>query len=217
MSGRTETGGRRVYMCGGYNTCGSAACHYNAVEADPLADAILSKLAVTWGEGTNIDAIMAEIDRQDAAEAGEGGRKVETLKRRLRQLDADLAEGIARLRSIDRSLLEDYQQGVKALRAERDKVDAELRRAGSEPTRAADQRQQVEGAVDVLRRLDVASAADEPDLLRDVLAEAVTKIEVWFCHEPRGKQIRCKFARALVWVREDVALLYSIVPNSWEL
>jgi hypothetical protein len=88
------------------------------------------------GEGTNIDAIMAEIDRQDAAEAGEGGRKVETLKRRLRQLDDDLAEGIARLRSIDRSLLDDYQQGVKALRAERDKVAAELRRAGSEPTRA---------------------------------------------------------------------------------
>jgi len=69
----------------------------------------------------------------------------------------------------------------------------------------------------VLRRLDRASTAEEPDLLREVLAEAVTKVEVWFHHEPRGKRVGCAFARALVWVREDVALLYAMLPGSWEL
>jgi hypothetical protein len=41
----------------------------------------------------------------------------------------------------------------------------------------------------------------------------VTRIEVWFHHEPYGTRTRCKFAQALVWVREDVALVYLSVRN----
>jgi site-specific DNA recombinase len=217
MVGRTETGGRRVYMCGGYNNGGGASCHYNAVEADPLAAALLGKLKAAWGEETNIDAILAEVERQDREQAGQGHRKADTIKRRLRQLDADLAEGIGRLRSIDRALLDGYQQGLKSLQAERDQLAAELRRAEAQPDRAADLRGKVAAALDVFRRLDAATAAGEPDLLREVLAEAVTKVEVWFSHEPYGKRVRCRFARALVWVPEDVALIYTMLSGSVEL
>jgi DNA invertase Pin-like site-specific DNA recombinase len=213
MVGRTEMGGRRVYMCGQYNNCGAVSCHYNAVEADALADALLRKLRAAWGDGVNVETILAEVERQDAAEAAGGHRKAETLKRRLRQLDADLAEGIDRLRSIDRALLDGYQQGLKALQAERDQLAAELRRAADEPSRAEELREKAEGALDVLRRLDGATTAEEPDLLRELLAEVVSKVEVWFHHEPRGKRVRCTFARALVWVREDVALLYAMLPG----
>ena len=93
----------------------------------------------------------------------------------------------------------------------------ELRRAADEPSRAEELREKAEGALDVLRRLDGATTAEEPDLLRELLAEVVSKVEVWFHHEPRGKRVRCTFARALVWVREDVALLYAMLPGSWEL
>jgi DNA invertase Pin-like site-specific DNA recombinase len=209
MIGRTEMSGRRVYFCNGYNNSGPVACHYNAVDADALAKALLGKLKAAWGDGANVDTILAEIERQDREEAGQGHRKAETLKRRLRQLDADLAEGIGRLRSIDRSLFDGYQQGLKALQAERDELAAELRRAEAEPTQAAELRGKVEAALDVLRRLDVATAAEEPDLLREVLAEVVSKVEVWFSHESTGKRTRCRFARAPVWVREDIALIYT--------
>jgi site-specific DNA recombinase len=214
MVGRTEGNGRRVYFCGGYYNCGSGLYHYNAVAVDALADALLRKLRGIWGEGTSVDALMAEVERQDAEEAGEGGRKVESLRRRLRQREADLAEGIDRLRSIERSLLKGYQEGLKAIQVERDQVEAELRRAEATPTQAVDQRRQVEAAVDILRRLDAASTAGEPDLLRDVLSEAVDRIELWFSHDTHGKRVRCKFVQALVWVREDVGLLCTNVNNA---
>ena len=162
MVGRTEGSGRKVYFCGGYYNCGSGLCHYNAVQADSLADALLRKLRGIWAEGASVDALMAEVERQDAEEAGEGGRKAESLRRRLRQLEADLAEGIDRLRSIDRSFLDDFQERLKAVQAERDQVEDELRRAEGTPTQAADQRRQVEAAVDVLKRLDAAAASSEP-------------------------------------------------------
>ena len=31
--------------------------------------------------------------------------------------------------------------------------------------------------------------------------------------ELQGKRVRCKFARGLVWLREDVALVYAGVSN----
>jgi transposase len=204
-------------MCGSYNNCGGVSCHYNAVHADALAAALLGKLRAAWGDGANVDTILAEVERQDAEEAGRGNRKGETIKRRLRQLDADLAEGIDRLCSIDRDLLVGYQQRLKAMKAERDQLAAELRRAEVEPTGAAELRGKVEGALEVLRRLDAATAAKEPDLLREVLAEVVTKVEVWFSHESSGRRTRCRFARALVWVREDIALIYTMLSGSVEL
>jgi site-specific DNA recombinase len=218
MVGRTEGSGRRVYYCTAYNNHGSDVCHYNAVDADALADSLLGKLRVEWQGGANLDAIMAEVERQDAEDTATGSRKAEPLRRRLKQIETDLAEGLARLRSIDRALFDGYQEGLKQLQAERQQVEADLRQAEATPTRAEDQRRQVEGALKVLRRLDMATAADEPDLLREVLAEVVTKIEVWFSHEPWGtKRVRCKFAQAPVWVREDVALLYANVRSAWEL
>jgi DNA invertase Pin-like site-specific DNA recombinase len=217
MVGRTETSRRRVYMCGSYNNCGGVACHYNAVDADALAAALLGKLKAAWGDGANVDAILAEVGRQDREEAGQGHRKAETIKSRLRQIDADLAEGIDRLRSIDLDLLDGYQQGLKAIKAEREQLAAELRRAEAEPTQAAELRGKIEGALDVLRRLGAATAGQEPDLLREVLAEVVTKVEVWFSHETTGKRTRCRFARALVWVREDIALIYTMLTGSVEL
>jgi DNA invertase Pin-like site-specific DNA recombinase len=214
MIGRTTAGGRRVYMCSGYDTCGAVVCHYNAVDADALADALLAKLRAAWGDGANVEAILAEVERQDAAEAQTGGHQVESLRRRLRQLDADLAEGVARLVTIDRSLLDGFQQNLKALQAERDQLAKELARTEAGPTRGAELREKAEAALDVLRRLDLAAAAEEPDLLREVLGEAVAKVELWYSHETQGKRTRCRFSRALVWLREDVALIYMKVTNS---
>jgi site-specific DNA recombinase len=209
MVGRHLANNRRVYFCGGYNHHGAGPCHHNAVDADALAEAVLDKLRAVWNLPVNVEAILAEVERQDAEEAREGGHKAESIRRRLRQLDHDLAEGIARLRSIDLTLLDGFQQGLKDLQVERDQLERELRLVESEPTRTADLRRQVEKAQQVLTRLSLAAAAAEPDLLREVLSEAIARIEVWFAHKQHSKQVRCTFAKALVWLREDVALIYE--------
>jgi hypothetical protein len=98
-----------------------------------------------------------------------------------------------------------------ALQAELNQLAAELKRAEAAPPQAAELREKVGGALDVLRQLDMASAAAEPDLLREVLAEVVAKIKVWFSHKPYGQRVRCRFAQAVVWVREDVALVCTNV------
>jgi DNA invertase Pin-like site-specific DNA recombinase len=215
MVGRTEGNGRQVYFCGGYNHYGKGPCHYNAVAAAPLTDALLAKLREAW-VGLNLDAIVRELQRQYDEEAQAGGQKAEVLRRRVRQLDADLAEGIARLRSIDLSLLDGYQKGLKALQAERDQAEADLRREEAAPRPAGETMARVKKAVAKLQALSTAAAASEADLLRELLAEVVTKIEVWFHHEQTPRRVRCKFARALVWVRDDVALLYTDVAKQAE-
>jgi site-specific DNA recombinase len=215
MVGRTDASKRRVYFCGAFNACGPDACHYNAVLADALADALLAKLRTAWGED-NIDTIRDELVRQYTAEAAVGGRKVEGMRRRLKQLDADLAAGIARLCTIDMSLFDGYQANLKTMQAVRDRLGAELRREEATPTPAGDVLRRVDAAVVKMRALSSAAASKEPDLLRELLAEVVERIEVWFHHEPYGKKTRCKFAKALVWVREDVSLLYANVLNASE-
>lgn len=221
MVGRTDATGRRVYFCGGYNACGADACHYNAVDADGLAKALLRKLRAAWTRGGNLDKVREEVMRQDAAELKAGDGRADALGRRLRQLDKDLAAGIGRLRSIDPDLLDGYQVGLKALQKEKSEAEAELKRIEDTPDAKEDLLRQVDAAVAVLRRLEAAvdavtgddAGAGAGDDLRAVLSEVVTRIEVWFSHEPYGKRTRCKFLRAPVYVREDVALVYTGVLN----
>ena len=78
---------------------------------------------------------------------------------------------------------------------------------GAQPRPAEDVLAQVDAAVALLRSLDAAAAAREPDLVLELLAQVVTKVELWFSSEQQGKRVRRRFARALVWVREDVALV----------
>jgi hypothetical protein len=156
-------------------------------------------------------AILREVERQDAEEASRGGHDAEALRRRLRQLDAELTEGYARLVNIDRQLLAGFQKRLKGVQAERDRLAGELARAEAGPSYSKDLKEQARAAVDALKRLD---ATAEPEALKELLAEVVTKVECWFVHQKQGKRTRCRFAKALVWLREDVALVYSIVASS---
>jgi hypothetical protein len=121
---------------------------------------------------------------------------------------------MARLRAIDLSLLDGYQDGLKALQEERRQLAAELDRLEATPDRKEQLLERVDAAMGLLDRLDAAAAGAEPDLTREVLAEVVTRIEVWFVHERHGRRTRCHFTRALVYVREDVALVYAGVLHS---
>ena len=65
-----------------------------------------------------------------------------------------------------------------------------------------------------MERLDTALRDEDNAALRAVLVEAIDRVELFFDREEAGDGIRCRFARGLIYLRDDVAIQYTFVHRS---
>ncbi len=214
MVGRTDQPGKsrpkavRTYLCSGYNLYGKAVCLHHGVDADALEKAIRVKLQALVGafrEPGNLEALRAEIARQDGAEGGH----VEADGRRLRAKLAGLERKVQK--AADRVLDEEDEAVLPELRArllvrqrERDAVRAELQALEDRPTPRADLRARIDEAVAMIEKLSESIRSEDAAELQAVLREWISYVEVWFKQVAHGKGPRNHFARGLVFVREDL-------------
>jgi site-specific DNA recombinase len=214
MVGRTNLfrqGGKvyryRRYYCGGYNRGGKAVCQANGIDADALARAVLRKLRERWLNPEALDALRAEIRRQDQEEGGGNPARLEDVRGRLRAAERKVTLAAARvLEEEDEALLPGLRQQMKELVQRRDVLAAEADALERRPTPAAELEAGVDAAVAMMGRLDKATRGDDADELRAVLQEAVAHVELWFDYRPYGKRTRSVFARGLVYRRADLVL-----------
>ncbi len=75
MVGRSCGSANRVYMCGGYNSCGPDRCNLNPVDSDKFTSALLRLLIKPWQSGVNLEDFRAEAERQEAEERQVDGKE----------------------------------------------------------------------------------------------------------------------------------------------
>jgi site-specific DNA recombinase len=200
----------RAYLCSGYNLYGKAVCLHHEVDADALGKAVLAKLeaqAADFLAPGNVEALRAEIARQDAAESGQATGDEKRLRVRLADLERKVQQAADRvLDEENESIVPELRARLLARKQERDAAQAQLAAMEAKPATAADHGAGVDAAIAMMTRLVGCVRSEDAAELQAVLREWVSYVEVWFRQVPHKRGPRNHFARGLVFVREDVRL-----------
>jgi DNA invertase Pin-like site-specific DNA recombinase len=192
---------RRVF-CGTYNRCGSPACEYNAVDADALARAVVEKLQERLFSEGALEALRREISGQaDGAVAT--GKALAALEARLAVLERKVDQAGRRVvDEDDEALVPTLRKHLKAVTAERDELARQVEAARRSRQPAGDLEEVIREAMALAGRFQEALTAEDGDLLREVLGEAVSYVELFFDHSPApGGKVHSDYARGLIYLR----------------
>ncbi len=198
-TGRTY---RRV-LCGTYNRTGGPTCQFNAVDADHLVRAVVAKLQAHLFSPQALKALRKEVRRQAGA-GSVGDKALAAMEARL----AHLARGVERaarrvVEEEDDDLVPDLRKQLKAAKDEHNALERQVEEARLARTSPEDLDALVEEAMAQAGRLEEALASADGDLLRDVLGQAVSYVELFFGHEPWGKKgrVHSKLVKGLIYLR----------------
>jgi site-specific DNA recombinase len=210
-------GGRRrayrVVYCGTYNR--TSGCFYNSIAADPLVKAVVAKLRQGLYNPGTLQALREEIRRQDREEAA--GAPLTALEARLAAAERGVARAARRVVDEEQdALVPALRQALAEVTAERDRLAKEVEAAKRKGRPADDLEAGVEEALAIMGRLEDAVKAEDSDLLRAVLGEAVSYVELFFTHAPTasGKRTRSTFARGLIYLRPQRLAQYIPVNGT---
>jgi hypothetical protein len=211
--GRTLSGimvkGRKSYRCRMYDASGQAVCGYNRVAEDWLLDRVLRVLEEEMLAPERLQALRDEIRRQDDAERAPAS--VDPLRKRLVDLEAHIAQGRRNLAILPEDQVPHVVAVVRGMEEERDKIKAELaRREGGG---------NLEGLNDaiatceaLLWRLREAVKESDPLLLREVVCEAIARIELAWERKPYGKRTGYVISGGVIHLRPQAGATPSSCP-----
>jgi DNA invertase Pin-like site-specific DNA recombinase len=200
------------YICGRYNLHRRAGCSCNTVlERDVLA-AVLTVIERDFLKPENLDRLRAEVRRQEEEERAGRERPAADLDRRIADLDAKICGGTERWLTAPAGLTGLLGETLERWRREREEL-AERRKELAKPAATVEDfnaaADQVAGMVRGLRErvagLSDAEVARLAPELREVLKQAVEKVELWFRQIPYGtKRQRSVIDRGKLHLREDL-------------
>jgi len=206
---------RHSYVCGTYHAGGKAACFANTVEEDRLLACVRRKLEQRYYGETAIERMRRTI-KQVQRDAAEPVSPVDQrqVRKRIEILDQQIDAGAERVFSAPEAIVPKLYAKLEKLRQERDTLQRQLDAVGRTETRsAADQDQEVETALDALRRLREAFDVAGPEDLREYLREIVVRVELEFTHKQHGKLTRNTCTGGRLLVRPDAGLGSLMFPS----
>lgn len=199
---------RHGYHCGTYHAGGKAACYNNQVDEDRLLGVVVRKLQERYFGETAIERMRRTI-KQAQREAAEPVSPVDQrqLRKRVEALDHQIDTGAERVFTAPEALVPKLYAKLDQLRSERDTLQQQLDSVGRTETRsAADQDQEVEAALDALRRLRETFNEAGPEDLRELISGIVVRVELEFTHRQEGKLTRSTCTGGKILVRPDAGL-----------
>jgi DNA invertase Pin-like site-specific DNA recombinase len=199
------TMGRPYYRCGLYNQAGRHGCGSNMIMERKLLACIVRKLQETFLDPGNLQALRDEMRRLAETAKRERPARTASLQRRIGEWDAKLKQGMERLPLIPADLMAEYTAMLRSWREDRDRLTAELRSLAAPPD-PADLENQLGALKAQLSRLHEALAEAEPGLLRQLIREFVSKVELHFDQRRTRRQLRTTFRSGLIYVRPQEGL-----------
>jgi site-specific DNA recombinase len=191
----------RRYVCSSYNLNGSSSCGYHAIREEILLPFLCRKLRTDYLTPAKLEQLKKELRAQAAASRQSDPLKIERLRARLVQLDADVLKSAKNVLRAGNNL-DLLNAALTDLRNEREQLardlDAAERAAGASPT---DIDGRIAAAIDALRDLQERLDAASPDQIREVLRQMVTKVELFFESVPKRKKTFHKVVRGVVRLR----------------
>lgn len=205
-----------AYMCGTYHHAGKAACHANYVTEDRLLACVRRKLEERYYGETAIERMRRTI-KQAQREAAEPVSPVDQrqLRKRIEALDQQIDRGAERVFTAPETIVPKLYAKLEELRQERDQLQRQLDAVGRTETRSArEQDQEVEAALDALRRLRETFDAAAPEDLRELISTLVVRVELEFSHRQAGTVTKNTCTGGKILVRPDSGLGSLLCPIS---
>jgi hypothetical protein len=193
---------RRV-LCGTYNRTGGPSCQYNAVDADALVRAVVAKLQAHLFSPEAMEALRQEVRLQAGAEEV-GGKALAAMEGRLAQLARGVERAARRVvEEEEDALVPALRRQLREVQREHDELARQVEAARLARQKPEDLDALVNEAMAQASRWGEALTSGDDDMLRDVLGEAVSHVELFFDHAPTatGKRTRSRFARGLIYLR----------------
>src|SRR5262249_597994 len=187
------------YVCGGYQTFGKRKCYYHTVQDRPLLAAVLRKVREKFPPAFLEQCRLAF--RAEAA-ADHTAEEAERLARQVEALDRRISRATRRLLDEeDPRVLGACRAEIQTCHDEREKAQAALEAVRRAAEGKGDPEAEVEKCMALLGRLDVVLPNATPAEVRAVLRDHLERVELWFDHEQKGRETRCRFARGLIYLR----------------
>jgi DNA invertase Pin-like site-specific DNA recombinase len=198
----------KLFLCGKYARYGLRACNHNAVYEGPLFRALARKLKAELLNDETVERLRTVIPARAEAAVKNKIDNLDAARARHAELESGIGSAARKLISEDNpAVLAACREEIIRLTAERDRL-AELLREAEQPS-STDQ-ESIEAiiadALALVKRFDDALTEGEPARTRAALGELVDRIEVFFSHAQGSKGVCCTFAKALVYLRDDVPL-----------
>jgi DNA invertase Pin-like site-specific DNA recombinase len=200
LSGLTLKGKHR-YRCHMYDSAGEVVCGYNAVDEDWLFDRVLRVLEQEILAPERLEALREEIRRQDEAE--QAPTVLDPMRERLRDLATRIAHGNENLAILPADRLPGVVAKVREWEQERDRLQAELaRREEGGNLKGLDEA--VAACEALLWRLREAATSGDQLLLREVIKEAVARIELSWESRRVGKRTHYTLLGGVIHLRPQL-------------
>lgn len=207
---------RHSYVCGTYHAGGKAACFCNRVNEDGLLACVRRKLEERYFGEAAIER-MRETIKQAQREAAEPVSPVDQrqLRKRVEALDQQIDTGAERVFTAPEAIVPKLYAKLDRLRQQRDELQRQLDNAAKPETRsAAKQDQEVEAALDALRRFRETLDAAGPEDLRELIRLIVVRVDLEFSHRQHGKQTKSTVTGGKILVRPDAGLGSLLFPSA---
>jgi len=206
------------YGCRTFHGQGRSACHCNSIGEDNLLDTVLRKMQAEVFSEKAIDRLLVAYRKRLAARRRIVPADDSKLRRRIEDLDRQIDQGLDRVLSAPENLVSTLYAKLDKLKAERDRLKAQLLAPGQAAADAtATDDAKVEEAALVLRDMREAFTDADPAEIRDLLSPLVSKIELNFSHVQEGKKKRNPFEHGTIFVRPTdpaLFLLFGISESS---
>jgi DNA invertase Pin-like site-specific DNA recombinase len=208
--GGIKRAGQRVYRCHMYDGAGEIVCGYNAVSERWMLGQILRVIRQDVLAPGRLAELRQEVRRQEEAERAPAA--VDPLRSRLAELKAMIDQGNGQLLLLSADRIGAAEAKLREWEAERDQLEAELgRRQGAGPV--ADLDEVIAACEAMLWRLEEAIASKDELQLREVIREAVARVELAWERRPYGKKTRYVVLGGVIHLRPQTGEKYRALPG----
>jgi DNA invertase Pin-like site-specific DNA recombinase len=180
----------RKYACSRYLHEGRAACSFNAVREAELLDAVAEGVQRHFSDRIRRSSLEAQAARRLRERRRESVGEVEPLRRRLEELDRQIAQLFGRLARVPEELVDGLSNELQGMRAERAGVWERLEAARRQAKACDDDAAAVAKAMAWLGQFKALVRQSEPGRVREVLRSLFEWIDVHFRHEDRAERRR---------------------------
>jgi DNA invertase Pin-like site-specific DNA recombinase len=200
--------GRREYLCRGYIAYGRTYCTRNTVAEKPLVNVLIRKLQQTFLDPDRLQELRAEMVALEKARRSDGN--LGRLRKRCAELERQIDRGNGNLAILPADRLPGVVAKIREWERELESVRAEVKRAETEsPVKQLEER--IASAEAALWRLQEALRDEDLPLLREVLRQMVSRVELHWTRRAAGRVTRCRLDRGVVYLRasEEPSQLYQ--------
>jgi DNA invertase Pin-like site-specific DNA recombinase len=210
MSGRMQSGSP-IYRCSKYHQTGKTACYCNTIKESPLLSVIVRNIQERYLSEPALDRLREAIEKEQ--------QRTKPRPRDLKKLKVEIE---TRNRKIDRAedtvldapdeLRPGLYRKLQGLKAERDRLNAELASMSRPETRSKEQdRAEVDRAIEAMRDLGKSLRRAKPEDTKELLSSIVTRIELHFT-DGTGKTKR-DFTHGTIYLRPDAGGGWGTSPS----